>query len=127
MKKVAFDIDGTLWKIRQDKERNLIDQVPDYDLINVLRWFYNNGDKVYVWSAGGMNYAQHIVDKLGLSHMVTVIPKKGEVLNDTENNLCIPVMDIAFDDGDTDLAKVDVMIDRSNEIEIFQINNFKNI
>lgn len=50
-------------------------QVPDYDLIQVLRWFYNNGDEVFVWSGGGVDYAQTIVDKLGLTSMVKVIPK----------------------------------------------------
>ena len=68
---IAFDIDDTIWKIR----RKQCDQVPDYDLIFVLRWFYNNGNNIYVWSAGGMDHAKNIVTKLGLDEMVTVLDK----------------------------------------------------
>lgn len=99
MIKISFDIDDTLWKIDAKHMR----QVPDYDLIQVLRWFYNNGDQVYVWSAGGMDYAKTIVDKLGLTDMVTVISK--EVVQDNR-------MDIAFDDCETNLATVDVVVKR---------------
>jgi hypothetical protein len=89
--KVAFDIDDTLWKVRI---RNVLgrvvgDQVPDYDIIQVLRWFAANGDDVYVWSAGGIDYAQQIVDKLGLSESVTVVAKQ-------EDPRFIP--DLTFDD-----------------------------
>lgn len=96
--KVAFDIDDTLWKIRRDHG----DQVPDYDLIAVLRWFYKNGDKVFVWSAGGVDYAKSIVRRLGLDDMVEVIVK--EKRND---------IDVAFDDAETGLAKVDVPVKRT--------------
>lgn len=106
--KVAFDIDDTLWKI----DRKLKAQVPDYDLIQVLRWFYNNGDEVFVWSAGGLDYAQQIVDKLGLTEMVTVIPKisMAKLLEKRYTG-----MDIAFDDCETNLAKVDVQVRRNHE------------
>ncbi len=103
MTKIAFDIDDTLYKIRKEER----DQVPDYDLIQVLRWFYNNGDNVYVWSAGGIDYAKTIVKKLGLDRMVTVIPKVA--LGDDSNPHQI---DIAFDDCETKLAKVDIRVKR---------------
>ena len=106
MAKISFDIDDTLWKIDVKYKR----QVPDYDLIQVLRWFYNNGDQVFVWSAGGIEYAQTIVDKLGLTYMVTVIPKVE--LNDSSNPHKI---DIAFDDCETKLAKVDIVVQRNHE------------
>ena len=107
--KIAFDIDDTLWKvrIREVDGRQVGDQVPDYDLIQVLKWFYNNGDNIFVWSGGGVDYAQQIVDKLGLTDMVQVIPKVA--LNDDSNPYNI---DIAFDDEETDLAKVDVHVRR---------------
>lgn len=95
--KVAFDIDDTLWKIRKDHR----DQVPDYGLIAVLLWFVNNGDKVFVWSAGGVEYAKSVVRRLGLDDVVEVIPKgKREGI------------DIAFDDAETGLAKVDIGVKR---------------
>lgn len=108
MTKIAFDIDDTLYKIRKEER----DQVPDYDLIQVLRWFYNNGDDVYVWSAGGIDYAKTFVKKLGLDKMVTVIPKVA--LGDDSNPHQI---DIAFDDCETKLAKVDIQIKRETYLE----------
>jgi len=93
---VAFDIDDTLWKVRPDQK----DQVPDYDLIAVLRWFYQNGDDVFVWSAGGIDYAVTIVKKLGLDEMVTVIAKGSMKV------------DLAFDDCETELGKVDIQVNR---------------
>jgi len=94
--KVCFDIDDTLYKIRLHKR----DQVPDYDLIQVLRWFCQNGDEVFVWSAGGIEYANIFVRKLGLDDIVTVV-EKGSFKPD-----------IAFDDCETKLGKVDVRIKR---------------
>lgn len=120
--RIAYDIDDTLWKIcKHDKEcrknpddcdvtdldsfcnvhRPSSHQVPDYDLIQVLRWFHQNGDTVYVWSAGGVHYAKDIMTKLGLIHLVTIIPKgKNQDI------------DICFDDMKTNLAKVDVRVNR---------------
>lgn len=126
---IAFDIDDTLWKIRVIKRaypegggdcvlgcyedlhecgRYRYDQVPDYDLIQVLRWFYSNGDTIWVWSAGGEDYAQTIVDKLGLNDMVTVVKK--ETVFD-------PVVrpDITFDDQEVNLGKVNVRVKRTKK------------
>ncbi len=105
--KIAFDIDDTLYKIRLDKR----DQIPDYDLIQVLKWFHKNGDEVYVWSAGGLDYAKTFVRKLGLDDFVTVIRKRDYRSND------IPEMDIAFDDCETNLAKVDILVRRESTVD----------
>ena len=99
--KIAFDIDDTLFKIRVNKR----DQVPDYDLIQVLKWFYQNGDEIYVWSAGGIDYTENFVKKMGLDDMVAVI-RKGSIK-----------VDIAFDDEETNLAIVDVKINRNTDTE----------
>lgn len=102
---IAFDIDDTLWKIRYKQK----DQVPDYDLIQVLRWFHANGENIYFWSAGGIDYCQRIVNKLGLDELGKVIGKKG--WDDKEGD---PIMDIAFDDApEIAIAKLHVIIDRS--------------
>jgi len=105
--KVAFDIDDTLWKIRIRKVDGHVvgDQVPDFDLIQVLRWFATNGDDVYVWSAGGTQYAQQIVDKLGLSEFVTVI-RKGAVAARHHR------IDLAFDDEPVTLGMANCRIRR---------------
>jgi len=104
--RVAFDIDDTLWKIVPDGEDQFANkkfkQVPDYDLIQVLRWFHANGDKVYVWSAGGIDYAQTIVNKFGLDTMVKVIAK--DSLTD---------MDLTFDDMEVNLGKVNCQVMRA--------------
>jgi hypothetical protein len=97
---IAFDVDDTIYQVYKTGP-NSYRQVPDYDLILLLRWFAWNGDKVFVWSAGGVDYAQQVVDKLGLTRLVRVIPK--------EKN---PDIDIAFDDAETGLAKVDIRVKR---------------
>lgn len=101
---VVFDVDDTLWKIREDRKG----QCPDYDMISVLKWFVNNGNNVYVWSAGGIDYTNQIVWKLGLDHCVTVIPK-GKLNERHPDN---PPMDISFDDCEVNLARVDVRVKR---------------
>lgn len=110
---IAFDIDDTLWKIVPSDAapldgRTRYKQVPDYDLIQVLKWFHANGSKVFVWSAGGVDYTQVIIDKLGLEQYVTVIPKKGW----DEDTIERGEIDIAFDDEDVTLGKVNVQIKR---------------
>lgn len=99
--KIAFDIDDTLFKIRLDKK----DQVPDFELLQVLRWFHQNGDDVYVWSAGGIDFANRFVTKMGIDDIVTVI-RKGSIK-----------VDIAFDDMETNLATVDVKVNRESTQE----------
>jgi hypothetical protein len=113
MAKIAFDIDDTLWKIDVKHKR----QVPDYDLIQVLRWFVANGDEVFVWSAGGMDYAQTIVDKLGLTDHVTVIPKNGYPEGKDEE------INIAFDDVEVGLATVNVKVKREPRDEFTDTEN----
>ena len=120
--RIAFDIDDTLWKIVPDNCPNTngaqmvclcgkhFRQVPDYDLIQVLRWFVQNGDEVFVWSGGGVDYAGMVITKLGLHGMVTIIPKTE--LGDTSNPNKI---DIAFDDNSGEsLARVNVIVKREH-------------
>ena len=111
---VAFDIDGTLWKIEEKTWTHKaihkfgmphnLRQVPDYDLIQVLKWHVSNGDKVYVWSAGGTDYAKTILEKLGLDQLVEVIPK-GQWHGR-------PSIDLCYDDEDVDLATVNIKVKR---------------
>lgn len=103
MAKVVFDIDDTLAKII--KQEDSYTQVPDYDLMQVVQWFINNGDEVYLWSAGGIEYAQGWARKLGIFDQVKVIAKVE--LGDTH-----PHMDIAFDDSEMGLAKINIKVKR---------------
>lgn len=105
---ICWDIDDTIWKVRlreTESGHKVGDQVPDYDLIQVLRWFYNNGDNCFIWSAGGTEYAYKIAEKLGLDEMVTIIAKPPLDGND-------PRIDISFDDCEVNLAKVSVLVNR---------------
>lgn len=104
---IAFDIDNTLWRVRERiiDGKKVYDQVPDYDLIGVLRWFYNNGDKCYAWSAGGVDYCRQIMVKLGLDEMVEILSKPPLNGND-------PRIDISFDDCEITMGKVNVLLNR---------------
>ncbi len=103
MAKIVFDIDDTIAKII--KQEDNYTQVPDYDLIQVMRWFINNGDEVYAWSAGGVDYTESWLRKLGLFDSVKAIPKLGW---DTDKS----DIDIAFDDCEVGLAKVNIIVKR---------------
>lgn len=98
---VAFDIDDTIWKVNEEMRR----QEPDYKLINVLLWFVENGDNVYIWSAGGMDYAKQIAAKLGLDEYVRIIPKPNLTERDRRIDLC-------FDDSEVGLGQTSVVVYR---------------
>jgi hypothetical protein len=104
--KIAFDIDHTLWKIVKGADGKH-HQVPDYDLIQVLRWFHSNGDEVFIWSAGGVDYAQTIANKLGLDTLAKIIPKG--IYGEPGSGLKV---DLCFDDEDVKLASVNIKISR---------------
>ncbi len=107
---VAFDIDDTIWKINVKMKR----QEPDYKLINVLLWFVENGDNVFIWSAGGMDYCKMITNKLGLDEYVKVLPKPDLGKKDRRIDLC-------FDDSEVRLATTSCLVYRKhNEDENYE-------
>lgn len=93
VKRIAFDVDGTLIVKTQDGD------VPRYEIVSLAFAFHNLGHKVFVWSGGGEDYALMWARKLGLLPFIRVLPKS--------RNYDI---DIAFDDHATSLAKVDVIV-----------------
>ncbi len=103
---VAFDVDDTIWKINEKMKR----QEPDYKLINVLLWFVENGDNVYVWSAGGVDYVKMILNKLGLDEYAKAIPKPDLGKNNRNIDLC-------FDDSEVNLATSNVLVFRNHNIK----------
>lgn len=103
---VAFDLDDTIWKVNEKMKR----QEPDYKLINVLLWFVENGDNVFLWSAGGMDYCKIIANKLGLDEYVKIIPKPDLGVRDKR-------IDICFDDCEVGLAASTVLVYRSHNKE----------
>lgn len=95
--KIAFDIDDTL--IIPSVVTGTID-TPNYKTIAVYNWFKKQGCYMIVWSGGGVDYARMWATKLGLTPDEIRVKAKSEDI------------DIAFDDCDVDLAKVNVRVKR---------------
>lgn len=93
MTKVAFDVDDTLIK-----KSDINDDIPRYDVIFLLSALQVIGCEIFVWSGGGIDYAQRWCEKLGISDSVRVIAKGSEE------------MDVAFDDQFVNLAKVNIQV-----------------
>jgi len=89
---VAFDVDLTL--ITANDKIN-------YRVMDLLRWFLDNHDRVIVWSGGGIEWAQRWVRHLGLEGKVEVAAK-------TKENAELLGVDIAIDDEFVTLGKVNI-------------------
>lgn len=103
---VAFDIDNTLYKIVYDFTGGIARpklQIPNYELLQVLFWYYKNGDNIFVWSAGGIDYAKSICEKLGINDLVSVIRKDKQSC--IEHNITL-----TYDDQEIDLGKVNILV-----------------
>lgn len=98
---IAFDIDDTLIvpAIATGFDRD----VPNYDNIAIYHWFQNQGAFMIIWSGGGQSYAEMWADKLGLV--------ADEILDKHSGREGV---DIAFDDADIKLARVNVQVKRIN-------------
>jgi hypothetical protein len=99
MLKIAFDVDDTLIipAIATGFERD----IPNYENIYVYRWFQKQGCYMIIWSGGGVDYAKTWADKLGIEVDEIIVKGSKEV-------------DIAFDDADVQLGKVNVKVKRLN-------------
>ena len=89
---IAFDVDGTL--IHREGETS--QDTPKYDVISLFKFFESRGNTMYVWSGGGVSYAESWVCKLGLKAIVVA---KGSF-----------IPDIAVDDMDVKLGKVNIRV-----------------
>lgn len=100
--KIAFDIDDTLLvpSLVHHRLTGGKNDVPNYEVISILKWFQLQGNEIILWSAGGMDYARHWGEKFGLEPFEVREKKKSEDI------------DICFDDCDVDLAKVNVKVKR---------------
>lgn len=92
---VAFDVDGTL--IHQAGEKC---DTPRYDIIQLFHTFEKLGATMYIWSGGGMDYAQRWAEKLGLK--ATVV-EKGSFVPD------IAVDDMAHE-SEFNLGRVNIAV-----------------
>jgi hypothetical protein len=98
--KIAFDVDDTL--IIPSVATGLDIDTPNYDTIALYRLFQSQGNYMIIWSGSGMDWAARWGEKLGLQPD-EIRPK--EKSDD---------VDIAFDDCDVDLAKVNIKVRRLN-------------
>jgi hypothetical protein len=102
--KIAFDVDGTL--ILPSITSNGFDsEIPNYEIIEVFRFFQKQGHEMFIWSGGGIDYAIEWSDKLGLKATIIEKEKRDDI-------------DIAFDDQLVDLAKVNIKLNKSMLIKL---------
>jgi len=93
MIKVAFDVDGTI--LLDERHMDLFD-TPNYPVIQLFKLFESFGCEMYIWSGGGKSYAIRWMQKFGLK--ATVVDKGSFV------------PDIAIDDEDVKLGKVNIKV-----------------
>lgn len=95
--KIAFDVDDTL--IIPSVVTGNID-IPNFETIAVYRWFQAQGNYMIIWSGSGIDWATSWSEKLGL--------KPDEIRRKQKSE----DVDIAFDDCEVDLGKVNVRVKR---------------
>src|SRR3972149_202441 len=98
--RIAFDTDDTL--IVPKNVVGASEDTPNYEVIAIARWFQKNGHELIIWSGGGVDWAKRWGEKLGLEPFEVRVKEKSADI------------DIAFDDCDVDLAKVNVKVKRIN-------------
>ena len=96
--RVAFDIDDTI--LVPSVASGFGNDTPNYDTIAVLRWFQAQGHTIILWSGSGMDWARTWGEKFGLQPF-EVIAKDAH-----------GAIDIAFDDCEVDLGKVNIRVKR---------------
>lgn len=109
---IAYDVDDTL--IIPSIVTGEDHDIPNDEVIAVFRWFQAQGHNMVVWSGGGVEYAKRWAEKLDLAPCAIMVKTKTEGI------------DIAFDDCDVDLAKVNIKVKRlKNNINRAEWNKHK--
>lgn len=98
MMKVAFDVDGTL--IHQEGP---LSDTPRYDVVSLFKLLEQFGCEMYIWSGGGVDYAERWRDKLGLK--ATVVAK-----GSFQPDLAVDDMDLDFRAVERSLGKVNLQV-----------------
>lgn len=98
--RIAFDIDDTL--IIPSVARGFGDNTPNYEVIAIYRFFQMQGTDMILWSGSGVDWAKRWGEKLGLEPFTVRVKEASADI------------DIAFDDCDVLLAKVNVKVKRIN-------------
>jgi hypothetical protein len=100
MIKIAFDVDDCL--LIPCVATGLSLDTPNYETIALYKWFQSQGCYMIVWSGSGADWARTWSDKLGLKPDECTFKQKRDDI------------DIAFDDCDVDLGKVNIKVKRLN-------------
>jgi hypothetical protein len=95
--KIAFDVDDTLI-IPSVVTGNR--DIPNYETIAIYRWFQAQGCHMIIWSGSGVDWASAWGEKLGLQ------PDEIRVKQASDD------VDIAFDDCEVKLGKVNLRVKR---------------
>lgn len=90
-KTVCFDVDGTLIVLVGERE-----DTPRYDVIAFFKALETFGFEMFIWSGGGMDYAERWMRKLGLQ--AQIVPKGSFT------------PDLAIDDEEVKLGKVNIRV-----------------
>jgi hypothetical protein len=98
MMKIAFDIDDTI--LVPSIVTASGDNVPNYDVIAIYKWFQSQGAEMILWSGSGVDWAKRWGEKFGLEPFTVRMKQKSEDV------------DICFDDCVVDLAKVNMRVKR---------------
>ncbi len=110
--RIAFDIDDTLIVpsvVTWDRD------TPNYENIALYKWFQAQRHTMILWSGSWTDWAKTWWEKLGLQPDAILIKEK-------EGN----AVDIAFDDCDVDLAKINVKVQRfDNQVSRKEWNKTK--
>lgn len=96
--RIAFDIDDTLLIPGIVSESG--ENVPNYEVIAVLRFFQSQGHEIVLWSGSGVEWAKRWGERFGLEPFTVRVKEAAEDV------------DIAFDDCEVKLAKVNVRVKR---------------
>ena len=92
---IAFDVDGTIVNL---------DDTPNFKVIDLLRWFSQNGDRVIVWSGGGGDYAKMWADRFNLPYFTTAMKDRATAK--------LWDIDIVVDDEFVKLGKVNIKVNK---------------
>lgn len=98
--RIAFDIDDTI--LVPSVVLGFGNDTPNYEVIAMYKWFQAQGNEMILWSGSGVDWAKTWGEKFGLQPFTVRMKEKSEDI------------DIAFDDCDVELAKVNVKVRRMN-------------
>lgn len=100
--KIAFDVDGTLITLSNDR--------PRWDIVEMVHTLKKCGHTIIVWSGGGKDYADMWVRRLFLEGAVDEICAKPIIAPSLGGKERAYYCDVAFDDEQVLLGRVNIKV-----------------